>query len=126
MDLLRTLWDGLLNTEGVTVLGGDLTGRHVALVSFMMKGLTSNEVAVQLDERDIASRPGLHCAPLVHQDLGTDLKGGTIRLSLGPFTTETDIDAALNAVREIAREQAVLSDNAPRGSAHGAHAPLGA
>jgi cysteine desulfurase / selenocysteine lyase len=103
MRLLRPLWDGLQCTDGVTVMGQGMTGRRVALMSFTVNGLTSNEVAVHLDAHGIASRPGLHCAPLVHQDLGTDLSGGTVRLSLGPFTTEADIDAALVAVREIAK-----------------------
>jgi selenocysteine lyase/cysteine desulfurase len=49
----------------------------------------------------IATRSGLHCAPFVHLDLGTSPAGG-VRFSLGPFSTIQDVEAALNAMREIA------------------------
>ena len=49
----------------------------------------------------IAVRSGLHCAPFVHTDLGS-LQSGAIRFSLGPFTTETDIDEAIRAMTIIA------------------------
>jgi cysteine sulfinate desulfinase/cysteine desulfurase-like protein len=39
---------------------------------------------------------------LVHEDLGTS-GDGTIRFSLGPFTSETDIDAVVLAMTAIAR-----------------------
>ena len=50
----------------------------------------------------IAVRAGLHCAPLVHEDLGT-IEKGAVRFSLGPFTTEADIERALDAMAAIAR-----------------------
>jgi selenocysteine lyase/cysteine desulfurase len=48
----------------------------------------------------IATRVGQHCAPLVHQRLGTGKAGG-VRFSLGPFNTSGDIDFALDAMRKI-------------------------
>lgn len=48
----------------------------------------------------IATRSGLHCAPLVHLDLGTSPAGG-VRFSLGPFNTAEDVDAALDATHEL-------------------------
>ncbi len=52
---------------------------------------------------NIACRTGLHCAPLVHEQLGTDKIHGAVRFGIGPFNTEEHIDAAINAVEEIAR-----------------------
>jgi selenocysteine lyase/cysteine desulfurase len=50
----------------------------------------------------IASRTGLHCAPLVHEQMGTDKIHGSVRFGIGPFNTAEEIDVAINAVREIA------------------------
>ncbi|MGA2958720.1 MAG: aminotransferase class V-fold PLP-dependent enzyme, partial [Thermodesulfobacteriota bacterium] len=49
----------------------------------------------------IATRVGLHCAPLVHQRLGTGRAGG-VRFSVGPFNTESEIDQAVEAIKKIA------------------------
>ena len=54
---------------------------------------------------NIATRTGLHCAPLVHEQLGlVDLHGG-VRFGIGPFNTEDHIQASIDAVKEIAELQ---------------------
>ena len=52
----------------------------------------------------IAARAGLHCAPMVHQDLGTSPKGG-VRFSLGPFNTADEIERVLEAMAAISRSK---------------------
>ena len=52
-------------------------------------------------EYNIACRSGLHCAPLVHEHLGTDTIGGSVRLSIGPFTTDAHINEVIEAVSQI-------------------------
>jgi len=54
---------------------------------------------------NILTRTGLQCALKVHEHLGTAPRG-TVRLSVGPFNTEEDILAAVNAVGEIAARRA--------------------
>jgi selenocysteine lyase/cysteine desulfurase len=67
-----------------------------------VEGHHSEDVGAILDgDFGIAVRAGLHCAPFVHQDLGT-LDRGAVRFSLGPFTTESEIDAAVEAMKVIA------------------------
>jgi len=74
-----------------------------AVLSFSIKGWKAEEIGAVLNkEYNIACRTGLHCAPKVHEQLGTDKIYGTVRLSLGPFNTEEHIDQAIEAVREIA------------------------
>jgi selenocysteine lyase/cysteine desulfurase len=71
-------------------------------VPFRLEILPAPEVGGILDQAfDIAVRPGLHCAPFVHKSLGT-YPDGLIRASIGPFNTESEIDALITAVREIA------------------------
>lgn len=52
--------------------------------------------------RRTACRTGLQCAPLVHEQIGTDKIHGTVRLSIGAFNTVEHIDKAIEAVDQIA------------------------
>jgi cysteine desulfurase / selenocysteine lyase len=102
-----TLWDklrkGLQAIDGVTTYCADRRENHIAVLSFNIAGWEAADVGAILDaDYGIACRTGLQCAPLVHEQLGTDKIFGTIRFSLGPFNTETDIDTAVQAVGEIA------------------------
>jgi selenocysteine lyase/cysteine desulfurase len=55
----------------------------------------SDDAGTILDgEYDIAVRTGYHCAPLVHY-------GGTVRISMGQFTTKEDVDELVAAVRDM-------------------------
>ena len=72
----------------------------------MLEGYDPQEVALSLDAAyRIQVRSGLHCAPAMHRSLGTLAMGGTVRFSLGPFTTETHIAATIRAVAEIASSE---------------------
>ena len=65
----------------------------------------SGEVSDALSEQyGISTRPGAHCAPLMHEALGT-VQQGAVRFSFSPFNTEEDVQAAIDAVREIAKEE---------------------
>jgi selenocysteine lyase/cysteine desulfurase len=71
-------------------------------VACNVDGIHPQDVGAILDgDFDIAVRVGVHCAPLVHEDLGT-IQRGAVRFSLGAFTTEADVDAAIEAMRAIA------------------------
>ncbi|MEW5925788.1 MAG: hypothetical protein AB1746_17545, partial [Candidatus Zixiibacteriota bacterium] len=50
----------------------------------------------------IATRTGLHCAPLVHHQIGTDKIHGGVRFAVGAFNTEAHIDKAIAAMADIA------------------------
>ena len=76
--------------------------RATAIVSVNVEGLPPSEVARRLDtEFDIAVRPGLHCAPLAHQTLGT-FPQGTVRFSFGYFNRLSDAEKAAEALLEVA------------------------
>ena len=51
---------------------------------------------------NIAVRTGLQCAPFVHKQIGTFDIHGTVRMSIGAFTTEEEVKAAITAIKEIA------------------------
>lgn len=77
---------------------------HAPVVSLNIKGKTSAEVSFILDrDYDIATRPGLHCAPMAHKTIGT-LDQGTVRFSFGYFNTINEVDKAVEALKSITKE----------------------
>jgi cysteine desulfurase family protein len=102
MRLLTSLRDGLRGIDGVTLLCQDDLSGHIAVLAFTVAGMDPADVGMMLDvDYSIACRTGLHCAPLVHEQLGT-AEHGAIRFSIGPFNTDEDVAAAIDAVREVA------------------------
>ena len=102
MQLTERLLHGLAAIDGVSVQGPADAARQVGVVSFTVDGYDSQEIATTLDAAySIQIRAGLHCAPGMHRRLGTAGSGGTARISIGPFTTDDQIDSVLAAVTEI-------------------------
>ena len=103
MALWLHLRDGLRAIDGVTLYCQDSAANRIAVLAFNVDGLTAGDTGTMLDvDYEIACRTGLHCAPMVHEHLGTDRIHGTVRFGIGPFNTEAHIDRAISAVREIA------------------------
>ncbi|PKP35016.1 MAG: cysteine desulfurase [Bacteroidetes bacterium HGW-Bacteroidetes-17] len=101
--LWNKLRKGLQQIDGVTTYCAESTQNQNAVLSFNVKGFEAGDVGMMLDvDYNIASRTGLQCAPKVHERIGTKEIHGTCRLSVGPFNTEEHIDAAIEAVRDIA------------------------
>jgi selenocysteine lyase/cysteine desulfurase len=101
------LWDklrkGIQSIANVTTYCAESIENHNPVLSFNIKGFDSSDVGMMLDvDYNIACRTGLHCAPLVHEGLGTDKIHGSVRLSLGAFNTEQQVETAIEAVAEIA------------------------
>lgn len=87
-----------------TVHSNNEASHSTGIVAFSVNGVESHDVAMILDQQaGIAARAGLHCAPLVHQRLGTLAGGGVVRISPGFFNTDSDIDQALNVIQTIAQ-----------------------
>lgn len=100
IDLIERLRPTLVEI-GCEVFGHDDSSRRVGTLSFRHPAMTATELASILDQSfDIATRPGLHCAPYVHRSLGT-VPDGLLRVSAGPFSTAEDIDRLALALREI-------------------------
>jgi cysteine desulfurase family protein len=102
MALLTRLRDGLAAIPGVTLYCAEDLTEHVAVLAANVDGVHPQDVGSILDgDFGIAVRVGVHCAPLVHRDMGT-IERGSVRFSLGAFTTAAEIDAAIAAMRAIA------------------------
>ncbi len=100
--LTARLLDGLGSIRHVTVYGLPCTRQRTPVVLFNLKGMPARELAAGLDaEEDIAVRGGVHCAPLVHETIGTAPQGA-VRASPGPTTTFEQIDRFLRAIDRAA------------------------
>lgn len=88
--------------EGLTVYGPRELDDRMGVFSVNVAGHGPQELANELERRfGILTRPGVHCAPLAHETIGTYPKG-TCRLSFGAFTTLEDVRYAATALRELA------------------------
>jgi cysteine desulfurase / selenocysteine lyase len=102
MALLTRLRNGLAQLPDMDLYCAENLDHHMAVLTVNVKGMDPEDVGAILDgDFNIAVRTGLHCAPLVHEDLNTSPRGG-VRFSLGRFNTNEDIDWALAAMGKIA------------------------
>lgn len=96
-ELTKQLKESLLNIKGVHILGKS----DVGVIGMMLDNNDCVDVSRRLDEEyNIASRAGLHCAPMAHRTLGTISKG-MLRLSVGFFNTKKDVDYTAAAIEKI-------------------------
>ena len=99
--LMCRFYAGVSAVPGVTVYG-DFTAPRTAVAALNIRDYDSGEVADALSQDyGIATRPGAHCAPRMHRALGTE-RQGAVRFSFSWFNTEAEIDAAIQAVKELA------------------------
>jgi cysteine desulfurase family protein len=104
MKLASKLVEGLRAIDGVRLYCCDNLQNHLSTVLMNIPGVDPGDVGIMLDvDHNIATRTGLHCAPLVHTQLGLVDSHGGVRFSVGAFNTEADVEAAIQGVSEIAR-----------------------
>ena len=105
--LIDRLIEGLMEIPALTIYGPKPGEDRVPLVAVNLEGMTCHMLAHALDKAfDIAARGGLHCAPDAHKVMGTE-NTGALRLSLGFFNTEKEIDDTIMAMEKIAKDSRV-------------------
>jgi selenocysteine lyase/cysteine desulfurase len=106
MEIFSRLQAGLSDIEGVTLHGTRSLENRLPVLSFKVNGRDPSDVGTFLDvDHNIATRTGLQCAPLIHDQMGTAPRG-TVRMSVGPSNTAEEIEAAVEAVTAIAAQAA--------------------
>lgn len=104
MELLSKLMNSLKDTPNLILYGSKDLRKKTAVLSVNIKGVSSSKVGELLERRyGILTRTGAHCAPLMHEVMGTKTQGA-VRLSLSYFTTEEEIESAASALKELAKE----------------------
>lgn len=93
---------GVREIPGITLFGAYDQPTRSAIVSLNVGDIDSAEISDALMQGwGIATRPGAHCAPLMHRALGTE-RQGVVRFSFGYFNTDEDVETAIDALRDLA------------------------
>lgn len=101
-DLMKQFYEGVKDIPGVTIYGDFETENRCAIVSLNIWDEDSGEVSDALAfYKDIHTRAGGHCAPLMHKALGT-VEQGAVRFSFSHENTEEEVNAAIAAIKELA------------------------
>lgn len=104
-EMTQYLIDRLKENANVHMYLPENMDQHIGIVSFTFDGMNSDDIGTILDEDfDIAVRTGYHCAPYIHEYLKDKSSLGTIRIGISKFNTKSDIDALINALKEISED----------------------
>lgn len=105
LELMMAFYEAVREIPGITVYGDFSSSDRCAIVALNIRDYDSGEVSDALSEHyGIATRPGAHCAPLMHKALGT-VEQGAVRFSFSYFNTIKEITIAVSALRELAQEE---------------------
>lgn len=100
----KLMWDfyqKVVEIPGITLYGDFENPERCPIVSLNVAGYDSSEVSDFLaGEYGIATRPGAHCAPLMHQALNT-VEQGAVRFSFSHYNTEEEVDQAVAALKDL-------------------------
>lgn len=99
--LAERFLDGVREIPGIALYGAFDQPARSAIVSLNVGDIDSAEISDALMQGwGIATRPGAHCAPLMHRALGTE-RQGVVRFSFGYFNTDEEVDTAIEALRDL-------------------------
>ena len=99
--LSRRFLKGIAEIPDITIYGDIDSQMRTAIVSLNLGDVDSAELSDWLwEDYGIAVRAGAHCAPLMHKALGTEQQGA-VRFSFSCFNTEEEVDAAIQALKEL-------------------------
>ena len=102
-ELCKYMLERLEEVPNIRIYGPKDANKRASVISINIGNMDSGEITFLLDsEYNIATRSGIHCAPLAHKTLGT-LEQGAVRFSIGYFNTKEEIDKAVAALKEIAK-----------------------
>ena len=102
---MRQFYEGVSRIPGVTVYGDFSADMRCPIVSLNIGDYDSSEVSDELSVTyGIVTRPGAHCAPLMHRALGTTGQGA-VRFSFSHYNTEEEVETAVQAIKELVNDQ---------------------
>ena len=103
-DLMWRFYEGVKDIPNVKIYGDLSTKNRCAVVTLNIGDYDSSEVSdALLTEYNISTRSGGHCAPLMHEALGT-VEQGAVRFSFSHYNTEEEVDTAIKAIRELSQD----------------------
>lgn len=104
-ELMWKFYHGIKDIPNVKIYGDFDTEERCAIVTMNIGDYDSSEVSDELlMTYEISTRPGAHCAPLMHEALGT-VDQGAVRFSFSHYNTDEEIEVAIEAIKELAKEE---------------------
>ena len=104
-ELMWKFYNGVKDIPNIKVYGDFSGAQRCAVVSLNIGDYDSSEVSDELlMTYGISTRAGGHCAPLMHEALGT-AEQGAVRFSFSHYNTDEEVETAIRAVKELAVEQ---------------------
>lgn len=105
LSLMWKFYEGIKDVPGIKIYGDFETEKRCPIVTLNIGDYDSSEVSDELlMEYGISTRPGAHCAPLMHEALGT-VEQGAVRFSFSHYNTEEEVEIAIRAIKELAEEE---------------------
>ena len=98
--LVEYLVKELCKLSYIKIYGGTEYKNRGAVVSLNIDNIDVSKVGEILNKKGIAVRTGFHCAPLIHEIIGTKTRG-TVRISPGYFNKLEDIEELIKALKDI-------------------------
>ncbi len=99
--LIKQFEDGIRDIDSIKFYGA--TGERCGISAINIGDADSSEVSdILACDYSICTRPGAHCAPLMHEALGT-VEQGIVRFGFSSFNTHEEVDVAISAIKEIAK-----------------------
>lgn len=103
-ELMWNFYKQVKNIPGITVYGDFSDKNRCPIVALNVRDYDSGLVSdVLFEEYEIATRPGAHCAPLMHQALGT-VEQGAVRFSFSHYNTQEEMKIAVSALQKLVQE----------------------
>lgn len=104
-ELMWRFYEGVKDIPNVKVYGDFAAKNRCPIVTLNIGEYDSSEVGdALLMDYDISIRPGAHCAPLMHEALGT-VGQGAVRFSFSHYNTEEEVDTAIRAIQELSVDE---------------------
>lgn len=101
-ELTKYLIDSLESLDKISIYVPKNREKIIGIVSISVDGYSAEEVGnILSDEFDICIRTGYHCAPLVHEFINSTINGGTARISISGFSSISDINALIDALKTL-------------------------
>ena len=116
------LIDGLLGKIDYTRLNGHRTKRHPGNVNISFEFIEGEALLLMLDHKGVAGSSGSACTSgsldpshvLMAIGLKHEISHGSLRLSIGDFTTEEDVDYAIEVLTPIVEKLRDMSPLYPK------------
>ena len=102
LELLKRLWSGLAEINGVRIYGPPPEAARTSTISFTLKGHTSEAIARALADKGVFVSNGDFYAATVAEKIGL-AEEGFVRVGCACYTTEDEIDRVIEGVRDHSR-----------------------